>query len=243
MDYKKIYDKIISNRIQSPLDDNEYGEYHHIIPLSIGGIDENSNVVKLSAREHFICHALLAEIYEKYSYEWYKMTHAFMMMKASNINQFRYFNSRLYESKKKEFSRLQSYNQSGVKNSQYGKVWIINKYDGTIRKVSKIEFDNLDSDIWMLGRILKVSKKENTYVFETGKRISSNRRNTILKVFNIDVYTHIGLKELHTLMYHEYVIENKSTVQISKKFGLSNPSVRLLLIDLGIGTKNTGGKW
>lgn len=35
-----------------------YVEKHHIIPKSLGGKDTADNLVKLTAREHFICHWL-----------------------------------------------------------------------------------------------------------------------------------------------------------------------------------------
>lgn len=36
------------------------GEWHHIIPFSLGGTDEPSNMVYVSPREHYILHLLLA---------------------------------------------------------------------------------------------------------------------------------------------------------------------------------------
>lgn len=40
-----------------------YFESHHIIPLCQGGADEPSNIVRLSARAHYIAHLLLARMY------------------------------------------------------------------------------------------------------------------------------------------------------------------------------------
>jgi hypothetical protein len=40
----------------------EYTEKHHIIPKSLGGSNENANIVSLTAREHFICHNLLVRM-------------------------------------------------------------------------------------------------------------------------------------------------------------------------------------
>ena len=123
MDYKKIYDKIIENRKLNPIGKAEYGEKHHIIPRSLGGSDDSENLVRLTAREHFICHALLAEMYERETFEWYKMNHAFMLMKGESFahSNNRYFNSRLYELKRKDFAITNSWNQTGERNSQYGK--------------------------------------------------------------------------------------------------------------------------
>jgi hypothetical protein len=40
---------------------NGYFEKHHIIPKSLGGTNLASNIVKLTAREHFIAHLLLSK--------------------------------------------------------------------------------------------------------------------------------------------------------------------------------------
>lgn len=39
-----------------------YVEKHHIIPKSLNGSDDPSNLVTLTAREHFICHLLLTKM-------------------------------------------------------------------------------------------------------------------------------------------------------------------------------------
>ena len=39
-----------------------YVEKHHIVPRSLGGTDSASNIVSLTAREHFVCHMLLTRI-------------------------------------------------------------------------------------------------------------------------------------------------------------------------------------
>jgi hypothetical protein len=71
MNYKKIYDSIIAkarsaNRVKGK---ETYYEAHHIIPKCLGG-DGNrgdwkwhENIILLTAREHFVCHQLLCEIY------------------------------------------------------------------------------------------------------------------------------------------------------------------------------------
>jgi 5-methylcytosine-specific restriction endonuclease McrA len=54
MNYKHIYDKIIQNRFTNPICDDTYTETHHIIPRSLGGIDSENNLIKLTAKEHYI---------------------------------------------------------------------------------------------------------------------------------------------------------------------------------------------
>jgi hypothetical protein len=39
-----------------------YTERHHIVPRCMGGSDDESNLVNLTAREHFICHLLLTKM-------------------------------------------------------------------------------------------------------------------------------------------------------------------------------------
>jgi hypothetical protein len=57
--YFKWYKNIIS-QAKDRVNINIY-EKHHIIPRSLGGTDDLSNLVKLSPREHFICHLLLTK--------------------------------------------------------------------------------------------------------------------------------------------------------------------------------------
>ncbi|XAO54597.1 homing endonuclease [Yersinia phage vB_YenM_P8] len=61
MNYQNIYDNLISRgQTREPL--TEYKEIHHIIPRCMGGTDEKTNLVELTAREHFIAHLLLCKI-------------------------------------------------------------------------------------------------------------------------------------------------------------------------------------
>lgn len=156
MNYQKIYDKIIENRKHNIPDG--YKEHHHIVPRCLGGTDDRSNLVYLTAREHFICHYLLTKIYTERSSEWYKMNHAFMIMKANALNHTRYYNSRLYDSCRIAFSKVMSTEQSGEKNSQYGSRWIHNIQSRKNKKIPKT--DPLPVG-WHEGRKIKWNVKKN----------------------------------------------------------------------------------
>jgi len=146
--YKKWYTSIIENRINNI--PTGYSENHHIIPKSVGGSDDKSNLVLLATREHFIVHALLAKMYKKDSYKWHKMNHAFMMMKCTSFcNKDRYFNSRIYSYLKGNFSIVMSKAQSGKRNSNYGKMWIYNLKTKKNAKILKT--DPIPSG-WIKGR-------------------------------------------------------------------------------------------
>ena len=147
MNYKSIYEQIINKR---KLDKPEgYKEKHHIIPRSLGGTEDLENIIFLTAREHFICHYLLAKIYKKESFAWYKMNHAFMMMKCNNLLQQRYYNSRLYEALKGNFSNIMKFVQGGKNNSQYGTRWICNI---ELKQNKKIAKNEIIPENWIAGR-------------------------------------------------------------------------------------------
>lgn len=61
MDYFTVYEDLIKHR-KGNIPDG-YVEIHHIIPKCLGGGDESENLVKLSARDHFIAHLLLAKMF------------------------------------------------------------------------------------------------------------------------------------------------------------------------------------
>jgi hypothetical protein len=73
-----------------------YVEKHHIIPRSLGGNNSKSNLVYLTAREHFIAHLLLSKMYKDDSK--IKMQFAlYMFTKNPSINSNRNINSHSYE--------------------------------------------------------------------------------------------------------------------------------------------------
>ena len=61
MDYNKIYNDLIDRARNRDL--TGYTEKHHIIPKCMGGTDKSTNLIVLTAREHFLSHKLLCEIY------------------------------------------------------------------------------------------------------------------------------------------------------------------------------------
>lgn len=116
MNYISVYWNIINTRLTNKVDG--YVEYHHIIPRSEGGTDDSSNIVALTAREHYICHLLLAKIYNDD-----KMWYAVYCMTWRGTNHDRQFktNSRIYEMIKLKCSEMKSKTFSGEGNGMFGK--------------------------------------------------------------------------------------------------------------------------
>lgn len=92
--YKKWYDLIIENAKTRQL--SCYVERHHILPKCLGGTNESSNIVELTAREHYVCHLLLTKCVTGTFYK-SKMLHALGMFVQCNSDQERNFTSRQYE--------------------------------------------------------------------------------------------------------------------------------------------------
>jgi hypothetical protein len=62
--YAKWYFTLVASRQTRILTKDQYREKHHIIPRSLGGTDEASNLVNFTAREHYIAHLLLVKMFE-----------------------------------------------------------------------------------------------------------------------------------------------------------------------------------
>ena len=131
--YYRWHLNILKSRVDNPPGD--YSEKHHIIPKSLGGSNEKFNLIRLTAREHFLVHLLLTRCM-KTNEGRSKM--AFALHRLVHGNEKDYVNnSRLYESVKKlnsQYSSIRSKSyweridsetrskmRSGENNPRYGK--------------------------------------------------------------------------------------------------------------------------
>lgn len=120
MNYQTVYNSIIYNakNMSRFKTDKTYYEIHHILPRCLMGSDEESNLVLLTAKEHFICHKLLTKIHPKNN----SLRHAYWMMcTVTSSNQSRYkVPSSSYERAKKDISEIRSKNwKDKTKNPNY----------------------------------------------------------------------------------------------------------------------------
>lgn len=122
--YTKWYNSLINKAKNRNI--NSYTEKHHIIPSSLGGTNDMGNLVKLTPREHFVCHLLLTKMTT--GNDRYKMIYALHMI--SNIRAIgdgRYTpSSKLYEISKKLFIE------------QMGTIWTDEKRKLQSKKISTI---------------------------------------------------------------------------------------------------------
>jgi hypothetical protein len=115
--YTHVYNNIIERAKSRTI--SGYTENHHIIPRSLGGSDNTTNLAALTAREHYICHLLLPKMLEGEGK--YKMLCAILRMAHSNQEQRVKIPSRVYERVKIEKAFMHSQLYSGENNPFYGR--------------------------------------------------------------------------------------------------------------------------
>jgi hypothetical protein len=94
VNYQRHYDALIQKALNRSKPEG-YTEKHHIVPRSMGGSDDPTNLVILTAREHCVAHILLAKIHG--GTMWYA---AYIM-----INRFTIKSSRIYASIREQVSK------------------------------------------------------------------------------------------------------------------------------------------
>lgn len=109
--YSQWYYNIISRAKSRILEG--YTETHHIIPRSLGGLDDLENLVKLTAREHYICHLLLPKMTSGPAYQ--KMVYAYTIMSGRKL-----YNSKKYNFYRTEYAKINSDLRSGEGNGMFG---------------------------------------------------------------------------------------------------------------------------
>jgi len=119
MNYLKHYYNLI-RKAENRTPPEGYTEKHHTFPKSIYG--KNNRLVVLTAREHYIAHALLEKAFIKryglHHYKTQKMITAFWRMNNQNTKN-EYFNSYMYHSSRERFVET----IKGENNHNYGRIY------------------------------------------------------------------------------------------------------------------------
>jgi hypothetical protein len=116
MNYRRIYSELISRALnENRSKQNGIYEKHHILPRSLGGNNDTTNLVLLTPREHYIAHWLLYKQHD--GQDKAKMVYAFFMMSRVNPNQKRTVSSHEYNRAKHAMQK----NCTGINNPNYGK--------------------------------------------------------------------------------------------------------------------------
>lgn len=132
MNYQKVYDNLIA-KCQARQFVDGYKERHHIIPKSLGGSNNSSNLVDMTAREHFVAHFLLAKLHG--GNQW-------LSINRMRGNDDFYINSRLYEVARREIAKITSKRFKGVAKSTETRAKMsasARQYHGTDLKPVKVK--------------------------------------------------------------------------------------------------------
>jgi hypothetical protein len=185
MNYQNVYNQIIERaKIRQTQD---YKEIHHIVPKCLGGLNNKENLVELTAREHFLCHRLLCEIYPENE----KLKHALFLMsigKQKTKDKHYIISSKMYERLKQEYSKMLvgkkfsketkqkiSNNSKGIKKSEEAKKKMSESRKGhpmyTNEWRKKISQGNL-------GRKVSTETKK---IQSERKKGNTNRRKSVLQ--------------------------------------------------------------
>lgn len=152
--YFKWYNQIIDS---SKLSEHDYYEKHHIIPKSMGGPNCLTNLAKLSARQHYICHWLLTKCVKKH--HMFKMISAFHRMNINPLSKTR-INGKAFEVNRKNFSKAMSEFQK--------------HYTKTPEHLEKIAMTKR-------GKPLSDNNRKNLSVAKTGTKLSVEHKAKIAK--------------------------------------------------------------
>lgn len=202
--YTKLYFKLTKSS-----DSSGYTENHHIIPRCLGGSDDTTNIVSLSARKHFLCHYLLIKMIPTKSPEFWKLIKAFNMMNSTSDNQERYWNSRLYEKHRKLFAESMSVLQQGSNNSQYGTTWIYCPYTLISRKVPKSDLQTYLDNGYEKGRIQNI----NDFITKNKKAYTKSLKQKT---------DYVWIHSLHTFK-SKRINKNEMTHYLNNGFAIGKP--------------------
>ncbi len=152
MDYQKHYNNLIDRARDRELEC--YTESHHVIPRCMGGDDSKTNLVNLTAEEHYIAHLLLVKIHpEHHGLVWaaIQMTGHPSGQRSSN---------KMYGWLRRKYQSIAKAG-TGEKNGATGTMWI-NKIGTTENR--KIRKDEHIPEGWEKGRKIRTKPKNpNSY--------------------------------------------------------------------------------
>ena len=172
-----------------------YSENHHIIPKSMGGDDSKENLIRVSARVHFILHWLLWK-----SFKNREMSFAFHVMLFGDPNNTRYsrLNSKTYSALMQDCRKL----NTGENHPLYGKP----KSPEAIEKQRVKMLGRKWSDERKLQTSLKMKKdyEENprpcVNLTEEIRKLISDRTKGISKTFSEEHKKNLYVHELNKIV-------------------------------------------
>lgn len=202
-----------------------YTETHHIIPRSFAGTNDKGNLIKLSARHHYIAHLLLAKATNNP-----KMIKALHMMVYSTSGDAR----RNYKITSKVYAYIREKHAAVV--SSYSKNTVVAKqlYTEEIKRIPKPLFDKYNG---ILYEAIAKGRKD-SHVTKIKKQLASQQPRTVqqgtysrsIAASKYSYKTPVGfcenqrsLRLLYPMFTNEILTGITKDRIISKRFASSNP--------------------
>ncbi len=240
MNYLKIHNNIVENaRIR---EFSGYGEVHHVIPRCLGGTDEETNLVRLTAKEHYLIHRLLIKIYPSE----HKLKFALNMMLKKAAGQGRH-TPRSYDAVKKANSEALSVLHKGKPKSEAHKKKIAEGNKGkTFSEESKQKMSDWQKGKpkpWQSGKKRpvgpKYGRKPGTPGKYTGTLTSHKKQAETLKSTNkpsfnkkgYEILTPSGFQPFHGIGYSGLVpcltltLESGKSITVSKRHRFNDSKI------------------
>ncbi len=174
MDYKKIHDNIINkarseNRVKGK---GDYYEAHHIIPICMGGeghvsqFKTHPNIILLTAREHFVIHKLLCEIYPDND----KLKFAlFVFVNGKNKNNHK--GNKYYNIGSREYERIRI-ECSKASKKHFTEIERTTEWGNNISKSKKGKPGHKQTEEWKLNHSKRISGENHPFFEKTHKEES-----------------------------------------------------------------------
>jgi len=148
------------NLIEKAKKRNNLQEYetHHIIPRFAGGLDDDNNLVRLSYREHYICHKILTKLYAgPLKAKAFLSLHRMCFAKKYGSP------SKLYEQFRKEFIKhLKEYHPSRLNPESWSQTCKINaKKQWQNNEERRKNFSDKMKSLWKEGKITPEMSRKN----------------------------------------------------------------------------------
>jgi hypothetical protein len=197
-----------------------YTEKHHITPRSLGGTDDNDNLVKLTPKEHFVCHLLLTKM--TIGNARYKMNFALhMLSNANNIGDGRYIpSSRMYDLSRRLYKEALDNYWTDEKRKEHA-----DKIRPTVigRKLKESSKEKLKNKVWTEKAIqTRLENCLENAAARKGKTWTDKKRQSTLTTYlgkNLEI-------ALQIFPLHDTGMNNR---QISEKLDISWDKVKYSL--------------
>jgi hypothetical protein len=200
MNYGKIYDSLISRALERTSSADEYYEKHHIIPKCIGGDNSKSNLVLLTASEHFLAHQLLVKMHpenHKLVFAAHMMINGSQKHKRVNNKEFSWLKARrrqslmvlnsnkiFSEEHKRKLSLAKKGKVFATKNNFYGKSHTeeFKIKQSAAQKIKQLGAGNNNAKEWKLqfpDGSINIIRSLKTFCVDNGLSLYRMRNNTM----------------------------------------------------------------